>query len=46
MVSLPKDLLGLQELSPEQINFILETATACKDIFGRDLKKVPALRGI
>jgi aspartate carbamoyltransferase catalytic subunit len=45
MVSLPKDLLGLKELSQKQINFILETATACKDIFSRDLKKVPALRG-
>ena len=45
MVSLPKDLLGLKELSPGQINFILETATACKDIFNRDLKKIPTLRG-
>jgi aspartate carbamoyltransferase catalytic subunit len=45
MVSLPKDILGLKELSSEQINFILETATACKDIFNRDLKKVPTLRG-
>ncbi len=45
MVNLPKDILGLRELSVEQINFILDTATACKDIFGRDLKKVPTLRG-
>lgn len=45
MVSLPKDLLGLQNLSPEQINLILETAAVCKDIFKRDLKKVPTLRG-
>jgi aspartate carbamoyltransferase catalytic subunit len=45
MASLPKDILGLKELSPEQISFILETATACKDIFSRDLKKVPTLRG-
>jgi aspartate carbamoyltransferase catalytic subunit len=45
MISLPKDLLGLRELSPEQINFILDTAVACKDIFNRDIKKVPTLRG-
>ena len=45
MVSLPKDLLGLRELSPEQINLILDTAAVCKDIFKRDLKKVPTLRG-
>lgn len=45
MISLPKDLLGLRELSPEQIDFILNTAVACKDIFNRDIKKVPTLRG-
>ena len=45
MVSLPKDLLGLRELSAEQMQLILETAAVCKDIFKRDLKKVPTLRG-
>jgi aspartate carbamoyltransferase catalytic subunit len=45
MVTLPKDLLGLRELSVEQIKLILETASACKDIFKRDIKKVPTLRG-
>jgi aspartate carbamoyltransferase catalytic subunit len=45
MVKLPKDILGLRELTVEQINYILDTATACKDIFKRDLKKVPTLRG-
>ncbi|HBE79130.1 MAG TPA: aspartate carbamoyltransferase [Firmicutes bacterium] len=45
MVNLPKDLLGLRELSPEQIQHILETAAVCKDIFSRDIKKVPTLRG-
>ncbi|MCL6589221.1 MAG: aspartate carbamoyltransferase catalytic subunit [Firmicutes bacterium] len=45
MVTLPKDLLGLRELSAEQIKLILETASVCKDIFKRDLKKVPTLRG-
>lgn len=41
----PKDILGLRELSVEQINYILDTARVCKDIFNRDLKKVPTLRG-
>lgn len=45
MSTLPKDLLGLRELSKEQINLILETATVCKDIFKRELKKIPTLRG-
>jgi aspartate carbamoyltransferase catalytic subunit len=45
MISLPKDILGLRDLSPEQINYILDTATACRDIFSRDIKKVPTLRG-
>lgn len=45
MVKLAKDLLGLKELSAEQINLILDTATSCKDIFRRDIKKVPTLRG-
>ncbi|MGE5606862.1 MAG: aspartate carbamoyltransferase catalytic subunit [Bacteroidota bacterium] len=45
MVKLPKDILGLRELTVEQINYILDTAAACKDIFKRDLKKVPTLRG-
>src|SRR6266852_319968 len=40
-----KDLLGLRELSPEEINFILETADAFKQIGTREIKKVPALRG-
>lgn len=45
MVKLPKDLLGLRDLDADQINLILDTATVCKDIFNRDLKKVPTLRG-
>lgn len=45
MVKLPKDILGLRDLSPEQIQMILESATSCKDIFKRDIKKVPTLRG-
>src|SRR5881275_287161 len=40
-----KDLLGLRELSAEQITFILETADAFKEVGAREIKKVPALRG-
>src|ERR1700720_3951739 len=40
-----KDLLGLRELAGEEINLILETADAFKQVGTRDIKKVPALRG-
>jgi aspartate carbamoyltransferase catalytic subunit len=40
-----KDLLGLEELSPGEIELILETADAMKEILSRDIKKVPTLRG-
>src|SRR3979411_736491 len=40
-----KDLLGLRELSADEINFILETADAFKEVGTREVKKVPALRG-
>src|SRR5438105_10819106 len=40
-----KDVLRLRELSPEEINFILETADAFKQVGTREIKKVPALRG-
>src|ERR1700694_4359227 len=40
-----KDLLGLRELSAEEINFILETTNAFKEVGTREIKKVPALRG-
>ena len=40
-----KDLLGIKELSAEEINLILDTAGGFKDVLGRDIKKVPALRG-
>lgn len=45
MANLPKDILGLKDLSQEQIKYILDTAVVCKDIFKRDIKKVPTLRG-
>jgi aspartate carbamoyltransferase catalytic subunit len=40
-----KDLVGIKELDPEDIELILETAAGFKDVLGRDIKKVPALRG-
>ena len=40
-----KDLLGLRDLSADEINFILETADAFKQVGTREIKKVPALRG-
>jgi len=40
-----KDLLGIQDLSVEEINLVLETAESFKEVSGRDIKKVPTLRG-
>jgi len=40
-----KDLLGIKELTPEEIYHILDTASNFKDVLQRDIKKVPALRG-
>jgi len=42
---LGKDLLGLEELSGEQIRGILDTAEPFKEISERTIKKVPVLRG-
>ena len=40
-----KDLLGIRELSVEEINTILDTAESFKEINKRSIKKVPTLRG-
>ena len=40
-----KDLLSLASLSAEEIKLILETADSFKEVTGREIKKVPALRG-
>jgi aspartate carbamoyltransferase catalytic subunit len=40
-----KDLLGLEELSREEIELILSTAESFKEVSTREIKKVPALRG-
>jgi aspartate carbamoyltransferase catalytic subunit len=40
-----KDLVGIEELSAEQITAILDTAEPFKEISERPIKKVPVLRG-
>jgi aspartate carbamoyltransferase catalytic subunit len=40
-----KDLLGIAELSAEEIQLILDTAEAMKEVGERPIKKVPTLRG-
>ncbi len=40
-----KNLLSLAPLSVEDIQLILETADSFKEVSGREIKKVPALRG-
>ena len=40
-----KDLLGLGELSREEILYLLHTAVRFKEISEREIKKVPTLRG-
>ncbi|MSQ77652.1 MAG: aspartate carbamoyltransferase catalytic subunit [Nitrospiraceae bacterium] len=40
-----KHLLGIAPLSVEEIMLILETADSFKEVSGREIKKVPALRG-
>jgi aspartate carbamoyltransferase catalytic subunit len=40
-----KHLLGLEDLSPEEIYFALDTAASFKEVSTRSVKKVPALRG-
>jgi aspartate carbamoyltransferase catalytic subunit len=40
-----KDLLGIQELSVEEIHLILDTAESFLEVSTREIKKVPTLRG-
>jgi aspartate carbamoyltransferase catalytic subunit len=40
-----KDLLGMGQLSAEDIDLILDTAESLREISARDIKKVPTLRG-
>jgi aspartate carbamoyltransferase catalytic subunit len=46
MISERKSLLGIHELSPEEILEILDAAEPFKEVQERPIKKVPALRGI
>jgi aspartate carbamoyltransferase catalytic subunit len=40
-----KHLLGLEELSADEIRMVLDTALSFKEVSTRSVKKVPALRG-
>jgi aspartate carbamoyltransferase catalytic subunit len=40
-----KDLLGIRELSVEEINTVLDTAESFREVSAREIKKVPTLRG-
>ena len=40
-----KDLLGISDLTADEILLILDTAEAMREIGDRPIKKVPALRG-
>ena len=41
-----KHLLGIKELSPEDISLILSTASQFKEVLQRPIKKVPSLRDV
>jgi aspartate carbamoyltransferase catalytic subunit len=45
MAFMRKDLLGIRELEPAEIEHILQTAESFKEINERSIKKVPTLRG-
>ena len=40
-----KHILGIEHLAKEDIELILNTADAFKEVNSRDIKKVPTLRG-
>jgi aspartate carbamoyltransferase catalytic subunit len=40
-----KDLLGIADMTAEEITLVLDTAEAMKEVGSRTVKKVPALRG-
>ena len=40
-----KDLLDIKSLGRDEINLFLDTAVSFKEVTGRDIKKVPTLRG-
>lgn len=40
-----KDLLGIEDLTAEEIKVVLDTTDAMREVMGREIKKVPTLRG-
>ena len=40
-----KDILTLEDMSVEEMQVVLDNASSFKEILGRDIKKVPTLRG-
>lgn len=46
MVFHRKHILGLEELTAEEISTVLDTAASMKEVSERDVKKVPALKGL
>ncbi|HEY7495160.1 MAG TPA: aspartate carbamoyltransferase, partial [Candidatus Tectomicrobia bacterium] len=40
-----RDLLGMEELAPEEIRYILDEVPPFKEVSEREIKKVPTLRG-
>ena len=40
-----KNILALEDFSAEEIRLVLHTAQEMKNIIGRDIKKMPTLRG-
>ncbi|MCE5194187.1 MAG: aspartate carbamoyltransferase catalytic subunit [Nitrospiraceae bacterium] len=40
-----KDLLGIKDITKDEIMLVINTASGFKDVLKRDIKKVPALRG-
>ena len=45
MTAFPRHLLGIEDLDPEHIHAILDTAQSLREILDRPIKKVPTLRG-
>ncbi|MDF2436315.1 MAG: aspartate carbamoyltransferase [Bacteroidota bacterium] len=41
-----KHLLGIKDLTPDDINLILDTAESFKEVINRPIKKVPSLRDL
>ena len=40
-----KDLLGIEDLTRDELELILSTAASFKEVSEREIKKVPTLRG-